>query len=293
MLKQYYKKLFGIIWMVMVASSLYCCFSQEIEISINGGSYNSFLEQVGYCKAQSFETRSRNTSSSPSVFQSGKVLFGVGLSHVQFQHSIVSCGKCIQVITIDRFYSFNNELTQWSYQEPNHGNFTVIVFDECTDPICESGFLDFDIYNDKQPVAYGNPIGLSWQFVPCPVEKDDYIEFLICLGYDACLENNREGQTMEELYSQAISDNWVALYPRNFRISITSVRLQGQDLHDNQSWLWITSSSVLLQEMIWKIEWTNQDKSQQSWLLDWTFYFDKITSYGYRGGYIFQTQLQN
>ena len=131
--------------------------NEEVIVSTNGGSYNSFLKQVGYCKQQSFETVSRSTSFTSSVFHSGKVLFGVGLSHAQFHRSIVSCGRCIEVLSVDRFYQFNKELTAWDYQQPNHGNFTVMVFDECTDPICESGFLDFDVYNEGQPVAMAIP----------------------------------------------------------------------------------------------------------------------------------------
>lgn len=267
--------------------------SKKIDTSIQGGSYNSFLKQVGFCKAQSFETTSRNTSSSPSIFQSGKVLFGVGLSHVQFQQTIVSCGKCIQVLSVDRFYTFNRELTEWNYQKPNHGNFTVIVFDECTDPICQSGFLDFDMYNEKQPVAHGNPINLSWQFVPCPVGLDDKIEFLICLGYESCQEHHPEGRRLDQLYHQAIENNWFTLYPRNFRIPIHSIKVQGEPLQDKQSWVWKSLVPDLLQDFQWIIGWTNEDDSQQSWILDWTIYFSLISTRGYRGGFIFQTTMQN
>jgi hypothetical protein len=267
--------------------------AQPIEISENGGSYNSFLGQVGYCKQQSFETMSRGTSGSANVFQSGKVLFGVGLSREQFQRSIVSCGKCIEVLSVDRFYQFNHELTEWYYDKPNQGNFTVMVFDECTDPICESGFLDFDVYNEKQPVAYGNPTNLTWRFVPCPVGKDDKIEFLICLGYDSCQIQNEEGRYVENLYLKAVQDNWLTLYPRNFRIGITSVRVQGVDLEDIQSWVWKSMDKTPLGDAEWLIEWTNEDGSQQSWILDWTDYFGQTSTPGYRGGIVIKTDQQN
>jgi hypothetical protein len=171
----------------------------DTEVSVNGGSYNSFIDQVGFCKQQSFDTKSRSTSSSAGVFQSGRVLFGVGVSHYQFQRSIVSCGRCIEVLSVDRFYQFNDELTEWHYDKPNPGNFKVMVFDECTDPICESGFLDFDVYNSKQPVAYGNPTNLSWRFVPCPVRDNDKIEFLLCLGYDSCQVQNEARHPVVDL----------------------------------------------------------------------------------------------
>jgi hypothetical protein len=268
--------------------------AQKIEKSVHGGSYNSFLQQVGFCKAQSFDTISRSTSSTPSLFQSGKVLFGVGLSHVQFQRSIISCGRCIQILTIDRFYEFNQEVTEWFYDNHQHGNFTVMVFDECTDAICTSGFLDFDIYNERQPVAYGNPTNLSWSFVPCPIGDQETIEFLLCMGYDSCQASNAEGRTVEELYDQAVQDQWFTLYPRNFRIPITAIHIQGEPLQDSQSWIWISSSyDERLAEPVWLFEWTNQDGSQQSWKLDWTHYVGNISTPGYRGGFIVSTNVQN
>ena len=263
------------------------------ETSINGGSYNSFLNQVGFCKQQSFETISRNTSTTPPIFQSGKVKFGVGLSHDQFRRSIVSCGRCIQISTIDRFYQFNHELTDWEYTKPDDGNFTVMVFDECTDPICESGFLDFDIYNDKQPVAYGNPTDLSWEFVPCPVGDDDTIEFLICLGYESCQIQNMEGRLVKDLFNEAIHDNRFTLYPRNFRTSITSINVQGNPLQDNQAWVWTSENSTLLDQPEWVVEWTNEDGSLQTWILKWSQYVENVSTPGYRGGVILKTDQQN
>ena len=257
------------------------------------GSYNSFLRQVGFCKQQSFDTLSRNTSTAPSVFQSGKVLFGVGLSHVEFQRSIVSCGRCIHVSSVDRFYEFNEELTAWDYTKPNHGNFTVMVFDECTDPICKSGFLDFDIYHEKQPVAYGNPTNLTWEFVPCPVGEEDRIGFLLCMGYASCRALDEEGRYVEDVYMEAIQDNWLNVYPRNFRTSITAVEVQGVALEDTQSWVWTSGNRTPLVDVGWRIGWTNEDGSQQSWVLNWTDYFGQTTTPGYRGGLVVQTDLQN
>lgn len=263
------------------------------QLFTNNGSYNSLTNQVGFCKQQSFDTKSRSTSTSPTIFQSGKVLFGVGLSHTQFQRSIVSCGKCIYVLSIDRFYHFNNELTEWGYNQPNNGGFTVMVFDECTDPICSSGFLDFDIYNEKQPVAYGNPTNIVWQFVPCPVDENDKIGFLICLGYNSCQLQNKEEWTMDVLFQKAIQENWFTLYPRNFRIGITSVAVQGEPLEDNQSWVWKSPHQALLEQPEWLIEWTNENGTNQSWVLDWTQYFNHHSTKGYRGGFVIYTDQQN
>jgi hypothetical protein len=34
--------------------------------------------------------------------------------------------------------------------------FLAMVFDQCTDPICDqTGYLDFDVYNELQPVFNG------------------------------------------------------------------------------------------------------------------------------------------
>lgn len=285
-------KIIGLLlWVVFCAGAIGV--AQNIETSVNGGSYNSLTKQVGFCKQQSFDTLSRSTSGSPSVFQSGKVLFGVGLSHAQFQKSIVSCGRCIEVISINRFYKFNDELTEWDYNQTNHGNFSVMVFDECTDAICESGFLDFDIYNERQPVAYGNPTDLSWSFAPCPVGDDDKIEFLICLGYMSCQVQNPEGRMVDDLYFQSIDENWFTLYPRNFRISITNIKVQGVALEDNQSWVWKSYDNTPLQNTEWLIEWVNEDGSHQSWVLNWEDYFHMTSTNGYRGGFIVKTDIQN
>lgn len=262
----------------------------NVIVSKRGGSYNSFVRQVGFCKAQSFDTTSRNTSSGPGVFVSGRARFGVGLSHAQFNRSIVSCGQCIEVLTVDRFYGFNEDLTGWDYDEKVGGNFTVMVMDECTDPICESGFLDFDIYNARQPVARGNPTNLTWRYAPCPVSEEDRIEFLFCLGYESCQAHDEEGRMVVDVFQDAVHDNWARVYPRNSRIPITSLTIQGQALSDNQSWLW---EGPVSDDPVWLIEWQNADGTRQSWVLDWTIHFDKTTTPGYRGGYVAPTDLQN
>lgn len=272
---------------------IYLCVSMVMGFtSLEGGSYNSFIKQVGFCKLQSFETVSRKTSSGPYIFTSGNVKFGVGLSDVQFNGSIVSCGKCINVLSINKFYEFNEDITEWDYNRKHDNNFTVMVMDQCTDPICQSGFLDFDIYHEKQPVAYGNPTDLTWEYVECPV-RESKIELLFCLGYDSCQSHNQENRTIEELYNDSIKDNWFTLYPRNFRIPIISMKVQGLELHDKNSWLWKDIDSKLLEKNIWTIEWTSEDGSTQSWDVNWREHFQKFSEPGYRGGIILSTNKQN
>lgn len=268
----------------------------QVFVPENGATYNSLVGQVGYCKQQSFDTVSRSTSNGPSLFTSGRVFMGVGLSHVQFQRSIISCGQCIRVLHVDKFYQLDNELTSWNYNHMVKGGFTTMVFDECTDPICTDGFLDFDLYNPEQPVAQGNPNHLMWMWVDCPVDVEkDKIEFLFCLGYDSCKANDEEGRDVKSLWEDAVRVNDFMAYPRNFRQPIVSMSVQGDPLEDIQSWRWnsVTNGSSLLQNKTWMVEWQSMDGSRQNWTIMWDELFSQNTTSGYRGGVIVQTNLQN
>lgn len=266
----------------------------QVFIPENGATYNSMLQQVGFCKQQSFDTMSRSTSTAPSVFTSGRVHVGVGLSDVQFQQSIVACGRCIQIIHIEKFYQLNDELTGWDYNQNVDGGFVSMVFDECTDPICTSGFLDFDVYNKNQPVAHGNPINLMWQYVDCPVNEQDKIEFLFCLGYTSCQSHNEEGRSVKSLWQEAQQNDFM-VYPRNFRQPIVAVWVQGEPLYDVQSWRWRSDKNdqSLLRNTTWQLKWQSMDGSIQEWALDWKKHLPLATTPGYRGGYIVHTDLQN
>lgn len=256
----------------------------EIIVSKNGGSYNPFLRQVGFCKLQSFDTISRSSSYGPSLLTDGRVKMGVGLSNVQFNNSISACGRCIEIITINNFYESNYELTSWDYKKKINGKFIVMVMDQCTDPICESGFLDFDIYSDP-PVAFGNPTLLTWQFIQCPIDKD-VRELLICFGYSTCRNNDVEGRTIKELFNNAIKQNSFQVYPRNFENSIINLSVQGQFLEDIQSWRWTSPIVSLINNTTWTVMWELLDGQKGKSIIDWTLYFDQKSSNGYRGGFI-------
>lgn len=44
----------------------------------------------------------------------------------------------------------------WDYNRNISVPFIAMVFDQCTDPICDqTGYLDFDVYNELQPVFNG------------------------------------------------------------------------------------------------------------------------------------------
>jgi len=82
------------------------------------------------------------------------------------------------------------------------------------------------------------------------------------------------------------------LYPRNFRQPIVNISVQGEPLIDLQSWRWI-SGIDLIENTTWTIEWESEDGKKQAWDLDWTQHFDKLTTSGYRGGYVVSSGLQN
>jgi len=203
------------------------------------GTYNSFINQIGYCKMQSFETTSRSTSDSVPMFMDGRVKFGVGLSNENLErHEELLCGACIHVSNISRFYQWNEELTEWRYID-DHQGFLAMVFDRCPDPICGLDFLDFDIYNPKQPVAHGNPRDIVWNFVPCPVKQEERIEYLICTSI-TCNQNDAKNQSLVQVLSH--EHYFFSITIRNTRIPIRGVFVYYQEMYHQlkkeNSWVW-------------------------------------------------------
>lgn len=258
-------------------------------------SYNSFLQQVGYCKLQGYDTISRNTSMGPKMFLDGRVSFGVGLSETQFGSHVYSCGRCIQISQIDKFFTFNDQLTEWQYDLPMQTPFTVFVMDQCTDPICTSGFLDFDIYNPYQPVANGNPTNVQWEFVHCPV-GDDPIEFLFCLGPNACNVHDKEGRNVQSLVKDAVDYGYWYMHVRNARTPVTSVIVQlGENqfaLEDNQGWLWGQYEYSTDLTSPWKFIIESLEGERREYTIDWNQYAENISTEGYRGGVVLETDIQ-
>lgn len=264
------------------------------------GSYNSFVQQVGYCKMQGYDTLSRSTSMGPPMFLDGRIKFGVGLSDTQFQGSTSSCGRCINITHIANFFSFNNELTSWDYREQIETPFTVFVMDQCKDAICTSKFLDFDIYNLHQPVAYGNPYSLEWEFVPCPVENDT-MEILFCLGTASCNVHDDEHQTHDSLLTNAMESGYWYAHIRNARVPITNVSVSFGDrypqnvfeLDDNNGWLWSHYDyREKLGEDLWTIHMLTEDGRQVVASVDWRHESTRPSTPGYRGGIVVKTNIQ-
>ena len=211
-----------------IAQDIPCMFSNIITSPI--GTYNSLVEQTAYCKLQGFDTNSRISSKSPKMFQDGRIKFGVGLSHKQFGslqekswmdsvEGSLTCGMCIEVLDIENMPEFNDELTNWNYLQEIKTPFIAMVFDQCKDDICESGFLDFDIYNSKQPVSFGNIADIKWRAIECPVQEDK-LEYLIC-SQNTCNSSNQKKNNFINVFSR----NWFSLIIRNNRIPILEVYL--------------------------------------------------------------------
>ena len=203
-------------------------------------SYNSLVHQVAFCKLQGFDTISRSTSAGPRMFMDGRIRFGVGLSNVQFNNTVSSCGRCIEIHSIHNLARMNDELTAW-YDDDDDWTTSIIaqVFDQCKDPVCESGYLDFDIYSSLQPVHNGNPFNASWSFIPCPTTSEDTLGILVCLS-DACLVDAPRDRTAIEVVADSSPYFW-SLFVRNHRWPIDAVRLADESqtaLADENGWIY-------------------------------------------------------
>ena len=209
--------------------------------------YNSFREQIGYCRMQSFDTVSRSTSSSPKMFLDNLVDIGVGLSSITMKSypHLNLCGACLNItfLSDSHFPLFNEELTEWTWPETDNSTETKrkrwemvgMVFDECTDPICTDGFLDFDIYSSLQPVEHGNPVHISWQFMECPVRKGiDFIEYLICFA-STCHQIDRGNTNRIQL--PLPSTYFWSLTLRNMRIPFQKVWANGIEMQRENAWV--------------------------------------------------------
>lgn len=211
-------------------------------VFVTNATYNSLREQVAYCKMQGFDTVSRNTSLGPSLYTSGTVWIGVGLSHIQFQGEL--CGMCIEVDDAHRLASGNEELTEFNPSKPvTRFPFLAMVFDECTDPICESGWLDFDVYTPEPPVPAGNPYNVVWKAVPCPVHDAHGLllhrmEYLVCFK-TTCKkqDDSHTGKTFGDVWDPT----FFGIVIRNARVPIISVKLNQVSLQYVSGFGWMFS----------------------------------------------------
>jgi len=280
-----------------------CMFSNIITSPI--GTYNSLVEQTAYCKMQGIHTNSRISSKSPKMFQDGRVTFGVGLSHKQFgtlqennrwMNSIegsLTCGMCIEVFDIQKMPEFNNELTNWDYFTPKKTPFIAMVFDQCKDEICESGFLDFDIYNKKQPVSFGNISGIKWRGIECPVQEDK-LEYLICSQNTCNFTEKKQNKFMN-----VFTPNWFSIIIRNHRIPILEVFVYHFEhqkyikLEYKSSIGFVVSNNFQEQnENKIHIKIITYDNKEHFDIIDLNKHFDENTIEGYNGGMIIEGNIQ-
>jgi hypothetical protein len=202
------------------------------------GSYNSFRNQVGFCKLQGFDTISRETSHGVDMFIDGRIHFGVG---TRFQ-STSDCGRCLHIQGVDNFAIFNHQLNGYEYgkQEKwrNTTNLIAMIFDQCLDPICEMGYLDFDIYSPLQPVRHGNPFHIDWEFIPCPILPEEKMEFLFCLS-NTCAQENPRDRNLTQILHDAVSYYWT-LFIRNNRLPVHHIYVPeyNVELQDNNGWVY-------------------------------------------------------
>ena len=283
-----------------IAQDIPCMFSNIITSPI--GTYNSLVEQTAYCKLQGFHTNSRISSKSPKMFQDGRVKFGVGLSHKQFgslqetswMNSVegsLTCGMCIEVLEIENMPEFNNELTDWNYLQEIKTPFIAMVFDQCKDDICKSGFLDFDIYNNLQPVSFGNINNIKWKAVECPVQEDK-LEYLIC-SQNTCNFSDKKQNKFINVFSR----NWFSLIIRNNRIPILELYLyndiQKQYIKlEYKSSIGYVSENFSQNENKLKLKMVSYDQKEYFDIIDLNKYFNLDTTEGYNGGMLIEGNIQ-
>lgn len=243
-------------------------------------SYNSFRNQVGFCKLQGFDTISRETAHSIPAFMNGDILMGVGLNHFQFMHNISNCGRCLQIQSIQNFPVWNPSVTEWTFLESPQFPFLAMVMDECKDPICDYGFLDFDIYSKTQPVALGNPFDVQWEFVDCPMMGS--IELLFCFS-NTCKESDPMNRTVQQVLDDANPHFW-SLSVRNLVKPITFVYIPEYNvyLEPKEGWFWNSGKYEFLDSFSIRLS------NDQTFHIDFSTILSTQTIDAYRGGILWR-----
>jgi hypothetical protein len=252
-----------------------CSMLSAMAMMVSASTYNAFRQQMGYCKLQGFDTVSRSTSGGMASFLDGRVVMGVGLSDAEFNGSITSCGRCIEITTVDNMAPLAFELDalvdSWT-EAVNRPPFLAMVMDQCTDPICVSRFLDFDVYLPTPPVSHGNPGNVEWHFVPCPIVQTR--EILFCLSA-ACREDAIEGRIALQVIQESSPYYW-AIYPR-FPVRSISVLVDYGEipLRDENGWAYHGDAMDLSSPFVLRVD--------NEWSIE-IHLTDHTTTPGYRGG---------
>lgn len=275
---------------------------QQYYESFNG-SYNSLTHQVGYCKMQSFDTVSRSTSESVPMFLDGRVSFGVGISNENMRTSTgFLCGACLNVTKIENFYEWNNESTEWDYEKPSTKPFVVMVMDQCTDPVCTENYLDFDIYNEKQPVRNGNPFSVVWEYIPCPLLRGETMEYLLCFESSCHVQDSETALTLGDILKNTFTVTYWSLTIRNFRVPISQVLVRSNEsvndsdsesnpipLRLENSWVW-DQGEYDLRQGISLLMVDVEGKTTMDSIPPLSFTKSTSTTPGYRGGILLKSR---
>lgn len=255
--------------------------------------YNSFRQQVGFCKMQGYDTISRESSFGPSLYTSSDVLFGIGMSDNQFDGRL--CGMCVEISHSKNLRNpTNHSLIDFTNDSFNH-SFIAMIFDQCTDPICvdSKGFIDFDVYSKTPPVWKGNPYDIRWKAVECPVYEKNSItpkhllEYLICTPTTCNVNDTNHGKNLASVWNPY----YFSFNVRNSRIPIVSVFLNDIPMVYVDGVGWTFSGSYKSgQSFVLKL--IGYDGSILLDVFDYDFVMGQKTLRAYRGGVLLQSQHQ-
>ena len=190
---------------------------------------------------QGIQTTNRENSLGPSIYTSGKVQFGVGLSSLYFgeepnKEGKLTCGMCLNITKIHPFPKFSNDLTSFEENMDIKTPFSVMVFDQCKDTICkQEGFLDFDIYSN---IPSNNIDFIEWNIIECPTDDSDTIEFLFCSS-TSCNTNYKYNEI--KLWKDIVNPYFITMIPRNMKIPIQSIEVWNSKLNQYKDLEYISS----------------------------------------------------
>ena len=225
----------------------------------------------------------------------------------------------------------SEDLTSWDYTKNITVPFIAMVFDQCTDKICDQtgtfsspthpptsfffpmyhsrahsyppthpptplGYLDFDVYSELQPVANGNPRILEWRAVDCPVGDTHKMEYLMCTP-GTC---NSGDNPNVPAWGEVMNPDFFAVFVRNHRLPIIKVEMQdptdpasfhNMPFTSGLGWTWSGRTFDVAAKEV-KIRVTAADGQVVTETFSHKQFFQTPGAPGYRGGMILQGKQQ-